>query len=125
MSAAQAIPLDAKPVPKEHKQRRPAASEKQKRTTERATVESFSLTLSGIADLPAAATNVGKAVSVVQNGIATGATGLAAVASDHGCNGLATVCLKVAAAAPVIAKVIVCIAIVAVAFCIFWWLRSA
>ena len=113
MSAAQAIPLDPRPVP-----------EKQKRTNARATVASVSLTLSGIADLPAAATNVGKAVGVIQNGVATGATELAAVASNHGYNGLATVCLKVAAAAPVIAKVIVCLALVAVAFCIFRWLRS-
>jgi hypothetical protein len=38
MSTAQAIPLDPRPVPKEQKQR-PAAREKQKRTTGRATVE--------------------------------------------------------------------------------------
>lgn len=124
MSAAQAVPLELRSVPKKHK-RRPVARERRKRSYARAAVESANLTLSSIVAVPAATTNVGKGVGVVQNGIATGATKLAAVASNHGCNGLATVCLKVAAAAPVIAKVIVCVAVVAVAFFIFRWLRLA
>jgi hypothetical protein len=81
--------------------------------------------LSGIAGLPVAVAQVGKAVGLVEKGIAAGATGLATVASSHGYNGVASVCLKIAAAAPVIATGIVCIAVVAVAFCIFRWLRSA
>jgi hypothetical protein len=112
--SAQAIPLDPGCI-----------SEKAKRPIAGDVLETASHTLSGIVGVPAAATQVGKFVGGVETGIATGATELAAVAGSHGCNGLATVCLKVAAAAPVIAKVIVCVAVIALAFCIFRWLRSA
>src|SRR4051794_3961436 len=121
MSVAQAVPLDPRLVRNEHKGR-PAT---RKPSDSRVAVDSVNLTLSGIVGVPAAATNVGKAVGVVQNGVATGATKVAAIASNHGCNAVAAGCLKVAAAASVIAQVIVCVAIVAIAFGIFWWLRSA
>jgi hypothetical protein len=86
MSAAQAIPLDSTLVPRKQKPRRPAAREKRKRSNPRAAMESASLTLSGIADLPAAVRNVEKAVEGLGKAIATGATKTATVASNHGCH---------------------------------------
>jgi hypothetical protein len=80
---------------------------------------------SGVISIVEAPKHIAEAVVIVQNGIATTATKAAVVAGNHGCHAVAAVCLKVAAAAPVIAQVTVCIAVVAVAFCIFWWLRSA
>jgi predicted phosphoribosyltransferase len=98
-------------------------SQKRKQTS-RAVVETASH-LSGIAGLHDAATQVGKAVSVVEKGIATGATKVAGVAAKWGWKRFAAFCLKVAAASPLIAKIAVGVAVVAVAVCIFQVVRAA
>jgi hypothetical protein len=81
--------------------------------------------LSGIFGLPAAGTNLLKSVGIVEKGIATGATKGAGVAAKWGWGKLAAFCLKVAAASPLIAKIAVGVAVVAVAVCIFQVVRSA
>ena len=108
----QAIPLGSERIP-----------QKRKRTS-RAMVETASH-LSGIAGLSDAGTQVGKVVGVVEKGIATGATKAAGVAAKWGWKKLAAFCLKVAAASPLIAKIAVGVAVVAVAVCIFQVVRGA
>jgi len=111
--SAQAISLDQECIPK-----------KRKRPLSQDVYEAVNKT-AGAISIVEAPKHVADAVAIVGNGIHTGAVKAAAIASNHGCNAVAAGCLKVAAAAPVIAQVIVCVAIVAIAFCIFWWLRSA
>jgi hypothetical protein len=111
--SAQAIPLDPGCVP-----------EKSTRSIARDVLETAKET-SSVISIVEAPRHIADAVGMVENGIATGATELATVANNQGWNGLATACLKIAAAAPAIAKIVVCIAVVAVAFFIFRWFRSA
>jgi hypothetical protein len=110
--STQAIPLDPGCVPQKPK------------PTSRAVVETASHR-SGISGLPGAATQVGKVVGVVEKGIATGAAKAAGVAAKWGYKKLAAFCLKVAAASPLLAKVAVGVAVVAVAVCIFQVVRAA
>jgi len=111
--SAQAISLDPGCVP-----------EKSTRSIARDVLETAKEISSAIS-IVEAPSHIADAVVMVENCIAAGATEIASVASTQGWNGLATACLKISAAAPVIAKVIVCFAVVAVAFFIFRWFRSA
>ena len=100
------------------------APEKMKRPIARDFLETASHTLSGITNLPAAATQVGKTVGAVETGVTTVATKAAGVAAGWGWKGFAAFFLKVAVAA-LIAKIVVTVGVIAVAVCIFQVVRSA
>ena len=68
---------------------------------------------------------MGKVANVVEKGINKGATKAASVATKWGWHKLAGLFLKVAAAAPLAAKVLVGIAVVAVAVTIYYLIRAA
>jgi NADH:ubiquinone oxidoreductase subunit K len=113
-----ALPLPLESVPEKPKPEEPKANKA------RARVETVShvSSLIGLAD---AGTHLGKVATVVEKGINTGATNLARVAAKRGWYKLAGWFLKIAAAAPLAAKIAVGIAVVAVAVTIYYVVRAA
>jgi hypothetical protein len=76
----------------------------------------------GLAD---AGTHLGKVATVIEKGISKGATKAATAANKWGWHKLAGLFLKVAAAAPLAAKILVGVAVVAVAVTIYYVIRGA
>ena len=99
-------------------------AENAKPKTARAGVETLSH-VSGIIGLADAGTHLGKVATVVEKGINKGATKAATVATKWGWHKLAGLFLKVAAAAPLAAKILVGVALVAVAVTIYYVIRGA
>jgi hypothetical protein len=99
-------------------------SESPKTKTARAGVETLSH-VSGIMSLADAGTHLGKVATVIEKGITKGATRAATVASKWGWRKLAGLFLKIAAAAPLAAKSLVGVAVVAVAVTIYYIVRPA
>jgi ectoine hydroxylase-related dioxygenase (phytanoyl-CoA dioxygenase family) len=97
---------------------------KPKRTKARNLLETGSY-MSGVNGLSDAGTHLGKMTTAVERGINTGATKLAGVAAKRGWYKLAGWFLKIAAAAPLAAKIVVGIAVVAVAAIIYQVVRAA
>ena len=81
--------------------------------------------LAGICGLADATTRVGKIVGTVDKSLTAAATKSSGFLTKLGFRKLAAFCLKVAAASPVLAKVIVGVAIVAVAVTVFNVVRPA
>lgn len=98
-------------------------SENPKLKTDRAGVETLSH-VSGIIGLADAGTHLGKVATVIEKTINTGATKAAAVATKWGWHKLAGLFLKIAATAPLAAKILVGVAVVAVAVAIYHVLRT-
>ena len=98
--------------------------ENPKPKTARPGVETLSH-VSGIIGLADAGTHLGKVATVVEKGITKGATKAATVASKWGWHKLAGLFLKIAAAAPLAAKILVGVAVVAVAVTIYYVVRAA
>jgi len=111
-AAVLALPLPSQEIPENPKQK-----------TARAGVETLSH-VSGILGLADAGTHLGKMVTVVEAGINKGATKAATVATKWGWHKLAGLLLKVAAAAPLAAKILVGVAVVAVAVTIYHVVRT-
>lgn len=111
--AATALPLSSEKTPENSK---PKAA--------RAGVETLSHA-SGIIGLADAGTHLGKVATVVEKGITKGATKAATVATKWGWYKLAGLFLKIAAAAPLAAKILVGVAVVAVAVTIYHVVRAA
>ena len=111
--AATALPLCSQNVP-----------ENPKTKTARASVETLSH-VSGIVGLADAGTHLGKVATIVEKSINTGATKAAAVATKWGWHKLAGFFLKIAATAPLAAKILVGVAVVAVAVTIYHVVRTA
>lgn len=111
--AATALPLCSQNVP-----------ENPKTKTARAGVETLSH-VSGIIGLADAGTHLGKVATIVEKSINTGATKAAAVATKWGWHKLAGFFLKIAATAPLAAKILVGVAVVAVAVTIYHVVRTA
>jgi len=112
-AAATAVPLPSHDIP-----------ENPKPKTARAGVETLSH-VSGIIGLADAGTHLGKVATVLERCINEGATKAATVATKWGWHQLAGLFLKVAAAAPLAAKILVGIAVVALAVTIYYVIRAA
>jgi hypothetical protein len=112
-AGATALPLPSQDIP-----------ENPKPKTARTGVEALSH-VSGIIGLADAGTHLGKVANVVEKGINKGATKAATVSTKWGWHKLAGLFLKVAAAAPLAAKILVGIAVVAVAVTIYYLIRAA
>lgn len=102
----------------------PVDGTQKQKTNARAAVETASH-VSGIIGMADAGTHLGKVVDVVDKAISTGGRKAAGVATKFGWKKLAAFCLKLAAASPLVAKIIVGVAVVAVAVCIFQVVRGA
>ena len=111
--AATALPLSSQNVP-----------ENSKPEIAHAAVETLSH-VSGIVGLADAGTHLGKVATVCEKGINTGATKAAAAATKWGWHKLAGLFLKIAAAAPLAAKLLVGVAVVVVAVTIYCVVRAA
>jgi hypothetical protein len=81
--------------------------------------------MTAINSIPDARAHAAKAVAVIDKGIASGATKASGFFAKLGWKKLAASCLKIAAASPLAAKIVVTAAIVAVAICIFRVVQSA
>ena len=111
--AATALALSSQTIP-----------ENPKSKTARAGVETLGH-VSAIIGLADAGTHMGKVATVVEKGITNGATKAATVVSKWGWHKLAGLFLKIAAAAPLAAKILVGVAVAAFAVTIYYVVRAA
>jgi hypothetical protein len=112
-AAATALPLSSNKIPENPKPR-----------AVRAGVETISH-VEGVIGLVDAGAHLGKVTTVVEKGISRSATKLAGAAAKKGWYKLAGWFLKIAASAPLAAKILVGIAVVAVAVTIYHVFRTA
>ena len=101
-----------------------AQTKRGKRTIVRAVIETAEH-MTAVSGIPDAGAHTAKAAAVVDKGIASGATKASGFFAKLGWKKLGAFCLKIAAASPLAAKIVVSIAIVTVAACIFRVVRSA
>jgi hypothetical protein len=99
--------------------------QKRKRASSARSLVETGGSLSGINGFAGAKENLAKVTTHVSNAVEIGGKKAASAATAHGLHKTATLCLKVAAAAPVIAKVIVAVAVVFLCVCLFRIFRAA